>query len=133
MTARPSVIKCSALGGTNPKTGRRVGERHRWGGGAWGVGRCDFCGRYLEDVLEKPNSELTLAQALHAGEAKSREGDWHPSYWKGDFGIAVGWYVKRLVDGQRLEWLNDAAGSILRFDSETEALKAVQGLGLTER
>ena len=64
---RPSVRKCY---GTNPKTGRGVGERHSWrdyGAGYknWGKGRCHFCGRYLEDLLEKPAARpMTLDQAV---------------------------------------------------------------------
>lgn len=66
--ARPAVISCRVFGGRSPLTGKPVGERHRWSGGAWGLGRCEFCGRYLEDVLEKPaRPELTLDQAIEAG------------------------------------------------------------------
>lgn len=66
--ARPSVVSCRVLGGRSPLTGKPVGERHRWSGGAWGQGRCEFCGRCLEDVLEKRvKSELTLDQAIEAG------------------------------------------------------------------
>jgi hypothetical protein len=54
---RPSVIGCGVFGGRSPLTGKPVGERHRWSGGKWGEGRCKFCGRYLEDVLEKPKKE----------------------------------------------------------------------------
>ena len=48
---RPFVLACR---GFSPKTGKRVGERHRWSGPKWGEGRCEFCGRYLEDVTSKP-------------------------------------------------------------------------------
>jgi hypothetical protein len=50
MASRPAVRGCY---GRNPKTGKKVGERHRWPNG-WGKGRCEFCGKFLEDVLEKP-------------------------------------------------------------------------------
>lgn len=50
---RPTVIPCSAFGGRSPKTGRRVWSRHRWDGGAWGKGRCEFCGRCLLEVLAR--------------------------------------------------------------------------------
>lgn len=66
--SRPAVISCRVFGGRSPLTGKPVGERHRWSGGAWGKGRCEFCGRYLEDVLEKPpKTPLTLAQAIDKG------------------------------------------------------------------
>lgn len=50
MASRPSIRKCF---GINPKTGREVGERHRWTNG-WGKGRCDYCGKFLEDLFETP-------------------------------------------------------------------------------
>jgi hypothetical protein len=56
-TERPHVIACSVLGGRSPKTGLRVGSRHRWSGGEWGKGRCDFCGRSLDQVLDKPKPQ----------------------------------------------------------------------------
>lgn len=49
------LIPRSALGGRSPKTGLRVGQRHRWNGGAWGLGRCAFCGRSLEEVRQRKN------------------------------------------------------------------------------
>lgn len=61
--SRPDVISCAVFGGKSPITGKRVGERHRWGGGGWGKGRCDFCGNYLEDVLRKapkPPKDVSL-------------------------------------------------------------------------
>lgn len=51
---RPTVIPCSRFGGRSKRTGKRVGERHRWTGGEWGKGPCEYCDRYLSDVLEKP-------------------------------------------------------------------------------
>ena len=54
MNSRPIVISCRVFGGRSPKTGRPVGQRHRWSGGAWGKGDCEFCGRTLEEVQEKP-------------------------------------------------------------------------------
>lgn len=54
--ARPTVISCRSFGGRSPKTGKLVGERHRWSGGKWGKGNCKFCGRILSQVLEKPYS-----------------------------------------------------------------------------
>jgi len=122
---RPSVISCSVFGGRSPKTGRLVGERHRWGGGAWGVGRCDFCGRYLDEVLEKPKVGLTLTHAIRLDEAKAREVEWHPSYWDGSYGFTAGWFIQRHSNGLDREWLKDAGGSLLRFDSKAEALKAI--------
>lgn len=57
MKQRQTVIPCSVMGGRSPKTGKRVGTRHRWDGGAWGVGRCDFCGRMLDQVLTKKDKQ----------------------------------------------------------------------------
>ena len=66
--SRPSVISCRVFGGKSPLTGMPVGERHRWSGGAWGQGRCEFCGRYLDEVLEKPaKPDVTLDQAIESG------------------------------------------------------------------
>lgn len=62
--SRPTIRKCY---GINPKDGKGVGERHRWSswGEGWGKGRCDFCGRYLEELFEKPAPKpITLEQAL---------------------------------------------------------------------
>lgn len=57
---RPTVLPCSIFGGRSPKTGKPVGERHRWSGGAWGRGQCEFCHRFLDEVLEsKPNKPTT--------------------------------------------------------------------------
>lgn len=49
--SRPAVVSCYVFGGRT-KDGKRVGSRHRWLEG-WGKGRCDYCGRYLEDILER--------------------------------------------------------------------------------
>lgn len=43
--------------GTNPRTGRRVGERHRWPDG-WGIGQCKWCFRDLDQLR---NQAKTLA------------------------------------------------------------------------
>jgi hypothetical protein len=57
VTTRPSVIPCSVFGGRSPKTGRRVGSRHRWGGDGerkgWGIGQCLFCFSTAEQVRKK--------------------------------------------------------------------------------
>lgn len=62
------VLSCGALGGRSPKTGKRVGERHRWSGGGWGKGHCEFCFRTLEQVLVddavKDGSPQHLERAL---------------------------------------------------------------------
>lgn len=66
--ARRLVLSCGAMGGRSPKTGQPVGERHRWSGGAWGKGTCDFCGRMLNQVLEPKSWKVpTLEQALKGG------------------------------------------------------------------
>ncbi len=59
---RPTVISCRVFGGRSPLTGKPVGERHRWSGGAWGQGRCEFCGRFLADVMEKPSKTTPLSR-----------------------------------------------------------------------
>lgn len=53
MMGRPTVIPCSVFGGRSQRTGKRVGERHRWPSG-WGRGYCEYCGRTLDQVLEQP-------------------------------------------------------------------------------
>lgn len=60
--ARPTIRKCY---GRNPRTGQGVGERHSWEGG-WGKGRCRFCYRYLEDLVEKPSAPATKDLPLDA-------------------------------------------------------------------
>ncbi len=61
---KPFVLPCSIFGGRSPKTGKRVGERHRWSR----FGQCDFCGRYKEDVLSKPvPREKTLSEIIESG------------------------------------------------------------------
>jgi hypothetical protein len=66
------MLSCGALGGRSPKTGKRVGERHRWSGGEWGNGHCEFCFRTLDEVLidDKPNagSPQHLRRALETTE-----------------------------------------------------------------
>lgn len=54
--SRPHVIPCSVFEGRSPKTGLRVWTRHRWNGGAWGLGRCEFCGRTLEEVRRRTDA-----------------------------------------------------------------------------
>ena len=54
-TPRPYVRHCY---GRSPKSGKPVGQRHRWSGKAWGEGRCIFCHRTLQDVLKKPDKGL---------------------------------------------------------------------------
>lgn len=68
---RPSVISCAVFGGRSPNTGKPVGSRHSWSGGSWGEGRCRFCGRYLEEVLEKPKPPKD--DSLEAAIARSVE------------------------------------------------------------
>lgn len=57
---RPTVIACAVFGGRSPITGKLVGTYHRWSNGDrpkfgnWGKGRCDFCGRTLDQVLTNP-------------------------------------------------------------------------------
>lgn len=53
--AQRYVISCSVFGGRSPKTGKPVGQRHRWNDG-YGKGRCEFCGRTLDQVLSPPKS-----------------------------------------------------------------------------
>lgn len=69
MTAKYWLRHC---GGYNPRTGRKVGERHRWSGDGWGKGSCIWCHRDLEqlrypaEVKPRDGSELHLAQALRS-------------------------------------------------------------------
>lgn len=82
---RPFVIGCGVFGGRSPRTGKRVGERHRWSGGAWGEGHCEFCGRTIEQVMSKPERrEPTLDEVIaraiepapqEAGAAQAAKGD----------------------------------------------------------
>ena len=124
--ARPSVISCSAFGGRSPLTGKPVGERHRWSGGAWGVGRCDFCGRCLDEVLEKPKQHLSLEQAIALGNTEGDKTSWHPHWEPGRYGATKGWYIKRQPFGWiGHEWMNDAIGKLARFDTEAQALAAI--------
>lgn len=54
---RPTVLPCSIFGGRSPKTGKPVGERHRWSGGSWGRSQSEFSHRFLDEVLEsRPNN-----------------------------------------------------------------------------
>lgn len=55
---RPHVIACSVFGGRSPKTGQRVGSRHRWSEGG-GKGRCEFCHKTRDDVMSQlaPDAE----------------------------------------------------------------------------
>lgn len=55
---RPYVRGCY---GRSPHSGKPVGQRHSWPMG-WGKGYCEYCGRTLEDVLEKPAARKMLSQ-----------------------------------------------------------------------
>lgn len=46
MSARFWLYHCH---GKSPRTGKPVGERHRWPNG-WGRGYCEFCGRTLDQL-----------------------------------------------------------------------------------
>lgn len=60
--------------GINPRTGKKVGERHRWSGDirgdGWGRGHCIWCMRGIDELrYEAPEparegSEQHLARAL---------------------------------------------------------------------
>lgn len=96
---RPAVISCSVFSGRNPLTGKRVGKRRRCGGGSWGVGCCEFCGRNLSDVLEKPVQKISLEQAIRNGLGKGDKAEWHPHWEAGHSGSETGWYIKRQLEG----------------------------------
>lgn len=49
---RPHIVACSVFGGYSKRTGKAVGQRHRWPNG-WGIGWCEFCGRSLDQVRLK--------------------------------------------------------------------------------
>jgi len=38
--------------GRSNKTGKQVGARHSWHPNKWGEGRCNWCGRFLQNMLE---------------------------------------------------------------------------------
>jgi hypothetical protein len=124
--ARPSVISCSVFDGRSPRTGKRVGERHRWDGGAWGIGRCVFCGNYLEQVLEKPKKELSLEQAIADGVAEGDKAAWRPVWEPGRYGATTGWYVRRQPIGTwGFEWMLNGTGDAARFDTQGSAHAAI--------
>lgn len=52
-SSRPTVRPCSIFHGRSPLTGKRVGQRHRWSGPAWGQGRCLYCYRTIDEVLQR--------------------------------------------------------------------------------
>jgi len=124
--ARPSVIGCNVFGGRSPLTGKPVGERHRWSGGKWGEGRCEFCGRNLEDVLEKPKKELTLEQAIAKANAEAKQYDWTPVFDKGEHRSKRGWYAKRKPKNHwGTEWLHDHKGKLVVLDTRNEIQTAI--------
>ena len=47
--------------GINPRTGERVGSRHRWPDG-WGVGICKYCDRTIEQVTRDVETETAEAE-----------------------------------------------------------------------
>lgn len=123
---RPTVISCRVFGGRSPLTGKPVGERHRWDGGAWGVGRCEFCGHTLDEVLQKPKQGLSLEQAIEAGITQEDEAGWRPSWEPGQYGVTKGWYIRRKAVGHwGFEWMRDARGNALRLDTKEDALTAI--------
>lgn len=72
---RQWVMSCGALGGRSPKTGKPVGERHRWSGRKWGEGHCEFCLRTLDQVMTAPQgpqippgSTAHLERAIESGD-----------------------------------------------------------------
>lgn len=59
---RPFILPCSIFGGRSPKTGKKVGQRHRWDGM---FGRCAFCGHSKDEVMSRPERcESTLDEVL---------------------------------------------------------------------
>lgn len=48
------MLPCSMFSGRSPKTGKKVGERHKWSGEKWGEGECIYCNRTLQEVLKAP-------------------------------------------------------------------------------
>lgn len=70
--AKTWLLHC---GGINPRTGKKVGERHRWSGDfigkGWGRGKCIWCHRYIDELRYKApeppvieGSDQHLARAL---------------------------------------------------------------------
>jgi hypothetical protein len=61
--------------GTNPRTGKPVGERHRWPLG-WGIDQCKFCRRWKSDLVEgaptlnnRTHPQISSASKAVAGDA----------------------------------------------------------------
>lgn len=64
---RSDIYSCDEMGGKAPSTGQPVGSRHRWGNGQWGVGRCQYCGHTLQELVKprpKPDDK-SLEHAFH--------------------------------------------------------------------
>ncbi len=79
---RPYVLPCRVFGGRSPKTGERVGTRHRWDGGKWGEGRCVYCGHSLEEVLKRQESIKRLLMALCRCGHRYEQHDYGAAYQK---------------------------------------------------
>lgn len=114
---KPYVTGCY---GTNPRTGQRVGERHKWSEGA-GKGPCVFCGKYREDVMSSPvEPEKTLDQVIAA--SLISETDYVPVHWDGRYGVAAGWYARQ--NNCAGQWLMGTQGQAQRYPSEDAAREA---------
>lgn len=92
------------------------------------MGTCVYCGRDLEQVFAKQTSGLTLTQSLANNDAEVSEGEWQPSYWNGDMGIAKGWYIRQRPASGATEWFKDAAGLAMRVNSEAATLNTIAAL-----
>lgn len=123
--SKPSLISCSVSGGRSRKTGKPVGQRHRWSGPKWGEGTCIYCGRDLQELLERPGEAVSMARAIANDQAAADRADWHVTYWDGSYASPKGWYVVRKPANGCTEWLRDAAGELVRRDTEAEARTAV--------
>jgi hypothetical protein len=78
----------------------------------------------LDDVLEKPKQEVSLDRAIAIGEASGSKFDWAPHYDKGEHGSVKGWYIKRQT-GFGPDWMRDAQGKLMRFDTKKMAEGAI--------
>lgn len=114
---KPYVTGCY---GVNPRTGLKVGERHKWSEGG-GKGPCVYCGKYLEDAMSSAvKPEKTLDQIIR--ESSLSETDFVPVHWDGRYGSEVGWYARQ--NNYAGAWLMGSNGQAQRFESEAAAQQA---------
>lgn len=122
---KPYLISCSMAGGRSRKTGLPVGQRHRWSGPKWGEGKCIFCGRDLQELLQQPSEPISMQRAIANDQAEAARSDWHATFWDGSYASPRGWYIVRKPASGATEWLYDAEGKLVRRDTEEAARAAI--------